>query len=429
MSTRTMRACALSLALLTGFHMMTDAHAQDRAPDIRFAGALEFSDDGTLFVGDNHGSAIFAFEIEAEPAEGETQAATLGNIDVRIADLLGVGIGALQINDLAVHPVSREVYISVARIASFMSQPAIVAVSRDQQLRLLDLDSLPFQKAELSAFPGSDATFGVRGTMGTVQARDTAKGDISVRSLAIMDMEFYGGELFVSGVAHEDFLSSLRRISYPFDGSQSIATVGMYHIAHDNYESRAPIRAMSIQEIDGAPQLVAAYTCSPVVLIPLDEIRDGASITARTIIDMGNGQPLDMVPFSMEGEPALFVTSNSRSPQVIPVSGLQKARVVTRDDFERGPKLDLHPLMPFGPAGKAVMFDGVPLHLAAVDEHFFVSLTRDAYTGSLNMDINPSAFPNRMHNFYAEFDLPARESTDVPSDRKRKGRRRPGRRR
>jgi len=411
-----MRACALSLSLLTGFHMTTDAHAQDRAPDIRFAGALEFSDDGTLFVGDNHGSAIFAFVIDAERAEGETQAASLGNIDVRIADLLGVGVGAMQINDVAVHPVSREVYISVARIANFMSQPAIVVVSRDHQLRLLDMDSLPFQKAELTAFPDADATFAVRPTMGSVLPRENVKGDISVRSLAIMDMEFYAGDLFVSGVAHEDFLSSLRRISYPFDDSQSIATVGMYHIAHDNYESRAPIRAMSVQEIDGEPQLVAAYTCSPVVLIPLDEIRDGASITARTIMDMGNGQPLDMVSFSMQGEPALFVTSNSRTPQVIPVSGLQDAGVVTGDDFERGPKLDLHPIMPFGPTGKAVMFDGVPLHIALLDYQFFVSLTRDAYTGSLNMDINPTVFPNRMHNFYAEFDLP---QVDAPDDRRR----------
>ena len=142
---------------------------------------------------------------------------------------------------------------------------------------------------------------------------------------------------------------------------------------------------------------------------------------AKTLGDMGNGQPLDMVAFSLQGEPALFVTSNSRSPQVIPVSGLQEAQVVTGDDFDRGPKLDMHPLMPFGPAGKAVMFDGVPLHIALLDDHFFVSLTRDAYTGSLNMDINPTAFPNRLHNFYAEFDLPP---VAPPEEDKRRGRKR-----
>ena len=102
----------------------------------------------------------------------------------------------------------------------------------------------------------------------------------------------------------------------------------------------------------------------------------------------------------------LFVTSNSRSPQVIPVNGLNGAKAVTHTDFERGPKLDLHPLMPFGPVGKAVMFEGVPLHMALVGDNFFASLTRDAYTGSLNLDTNPTFFPNRIHNLIAEMDFP-----------------------
>ena len=69
-------------------------------------------------------------------------------------------------------------------------------------------------------------------------------------------------------------------------------------------------------------------------------------------------------------------------------------------------KLDLHPIMPFGPVGKTVMFEGVPLHMALVAGSFFASLTRDAYTGSLNLDTNPAWFPSRIHNLLAEFDFP-----------------------
>ena len=47
-------------------------------------------------------------------------------------------------------------------------------------------------------------------------------------------------------------------------------------------------------------------------------------------MDMGNGQPLDMIPFQMGDQPMLFVTNNSRSPQVIPVNGLSDAKAVTR---------------------------------------------------------------------------------------------------
>lgn len=401
-----------ALSLAAALTISTAAFA-DAPLDLRFAGALEFAENSTLFVGDNLNGAIYAFEVPADAPEGQVAPSTIANIDARIAELLGVGANAIQINDIAAHPVSNEVYISVTRIGNLVSQPAIVVVSQDQALRLLDLSSLEFQRQQLNEFPEGEITFNGRsGGMGPAMPRDTAKTAVPLNTLAIMDMEFYEGELFVAGVATDNFLSSLRRMSYPFDGTQSIANVEMYHIAHDQYESRAPIRAMSIQEIDGEPQLIAAYTCSPIVLVPLVEIEDGARISARTIMDYGNGQPLDMIaynhqsPFGGDAQPSLFVTSNSRSPQLIPISGLQNAQVVTHADFGRGPKLDDNSIMPFGPVGQAVMFEGVPLHMDLVGGGFFVSVNRDAYTGSLNLDTNPAWFPSRIHNLLAEFDFP-----------------------
>lgn len=407
-------ARTLSAALLIGTSAITAASADDTSLDIKFAGALEFTENGTLFVGDNHNGAIYAFELPAESEAAQVKPSTIANIDTKIAELLGVGAGAIQINDIAAQPVSNDIYISVTRIGNFVSQPAIVAVSQDQSLSLIDLSALTFQKQELNEFPDDDLTFNGRpgGPGDGPMVRDLAKKAVPLNTLAIMDMEYYEGELFVAGVATDNFLSSLRRISYPFDGTQSISNVEMYHIAHDQYESRAPIRAMSIQEVDGEPQLVAAYTCSPIVLVPLSDIKDGAKISAHTIMDYGNGQPLDMIaynhqsPFGGDAQPTLFVTSNSRSPQLIPISGLQGAKAVTHEDFQRGPKLDDNPLMPFGPVGKSVMFEGVPLHMDLVGGGFFVSVNRDAYTGSLNLDTNPAWFPNRIHNLLAEFDFP-----------------------
>lgn len=409
MSRRSSYAITLAAALTIG----TGALAETSL-DIKFAGALEFADDGTLFVGDNYNGAIYAFEVPGEASDAQIMPSSIANIDAKIAELLGVGTGAIQINDIAAHPVSNDVYISVTRIGNLVSQPAIVTVSQDQSLRLLDLSAFEFQKQELNEFPDGEIAFNGRsgGPMSPAMPRDLAKTAVPLNTLAIMDMEYYEGELFVAGVATDNFLSSLRRMSYPFDGTQSIANVEMYHIAHDQYESRAPIRAMSVQEIDGEPHLVAAYTCSPIVLVPLSDIEDGAKISARTVMDYGNGQPLDMIaynhqsPFGGEALPMLFVTSNSRSPQLIPISGLQDAKAVTHEDFQRGPKLDDNPLMPFGPVGQTVMFEGVPLHMDLVGDGFFVSVNRDAYTGSLNLDTNPAWFPNRIHNLLAEFDFP-----------------------
>jgi len=381
------------------------AHAA--GADLKFAGALEFADDGTLFVGDNYSGAIFAFEMPAATAPGQVAPVNIADIDVKIADVLGVPSSALAINDMAVHPVSAEIYISVTRIGNFESAPAVIRVSQAGDIGVVDLASLTFHKQALDHYPDQETTFRPRG-LGQMPplVRDEAKGEVKLSSLAIMDMEYHEGELFVSGVAFDNFLSTLRRMPYPFTGTQSAANVEMYHISHDQFETRAPIRAMSIHEVDGVPTLVAAYTCSPIVLIGLDEIVDGAKISARTIMDYGNGQPLDMLSYTLNGEETLFLTSNSRSPHVIPVASLNGAQSYTKGDLPEGGKSDTMPIMPVGDTGKAVMFDGMSLQMANLGENLFVSLTRDMYTGSLNMDSNFNGFPNRLHNLVAEFDFP-----------------------
>ena len=152
--------------------------------------------------------------------------------------------------------------------------------------------------------------------------------------------------------------------------------------------------------------MIAAYTCSPLVLIPLDEIKDNTKVKARTIGDMGNGQPIDMVPFQSNGEEMLFITNNSRSPLVIPINGLHNAKVVTDKDFERGAKLDLNPLMPYGPIGKTIMFSGASLRIDLLNEGQFVSLNRDAETGSLDLETIATLFPFKMHNIIGDRDIP-----------------------
>ena len=383
------------------------AYAQDSKIDIKFAGALEFSDTGTLFVGDNYNGAIYALDMTGGNAPEQVRPVNIGDIDVKIADVLGVARSAVAINDMAVHPVTADIFVSVTRIGNFESAPAIMKVSQNNEIEMLDMASIPFQKQALNHFPDQETTFRPRG-LGKMPplARDIAKGDVRLSSLAIMDMEFYNDELFVSGVAFDNFLSTLRRMPYPFTEEQSAANVKMYHISHDQYETRAPIRAMSIEQIDGKAQLIAAYTCSPIVAIDLDEIVDGAKISARTLMDYGNGQPLDMISYSLNGEDTLFLTSNSRSPYVIPVASLNGAKAYDLGDLPKGGRSDLSPVMPVGATGKTVMFDGMSLHIAPLGNSLFVSLTRDMFTGSLNMDSNFNGFPNRLHNLIAEFDFP-----------------------
>ena len=374
---------------------------------IEFIGALEFSDEGVLFIGDNLLGAIHAIDFTTETRTKEKFEININNVDAQIAAILGAAPHNVKINDLAIHPKSGEAYLSVTRGHGVEALPALIKIDAENKLNAIELSTSKITSQTLSNMPDMDKKFRPRGAMmSPPSAKDIAKAQRPQRMFAIMDMQYHKGELFVSGVSNEEFSSVLRRMPYPFNGKESISNVEMYHISHDQYESRAPIRSMQIKNIDGIDQIVAAYTCSPIVLIPLTELKDGAKVKARTLGDMGNGQPIDMVSFKMQGKDMLFVTNNSRMPQVIPLSGLNNAKVVTAEDFERGPKADLGTVLPYGPMGKAVMFVGSSLQIDLLNEGQFISLTRDAQSGSLDLETVYTMFPNKLNNLTAEMDFP-----------------------
>ena len=163
MSTQTTHDFVLSAAVSTEV-ATAGVPSSEPSVDMTFAGALTFSEDGILFVGDNHNGAVYAFEVPGEQHLGQTFPRSIRNIDARIAELLGVREGAVEINDLAVHPVSKEIYISITRIESFASQPAIVKISTDQGISLLDTSSVAFQKQLLTEFPEGNTQFQARGS-------------------------------------------------------------------------------------------------------------------------------------------------------------------------------------------------------------------------------------------------------------------------
>src|SRR5260370_42064571 len=90
-----------------------------------------------------------------------------------------------------------------------------------------------------------------------------------MRSMAIVDMKFYKGELFVSGISNQEFCSALRRIPFPFTGVASETHIENYHAAHARYESRAPIRAMQFATLHGEDTLSAIFSPSPVLMFPM----------------------------------------------------------------------------------------------------------------------------------------------------------------
>lgn len=395
-----------NLKIITFTLAVVFAFSSLNAQKLESLGVLEFSPEGVLFAGDNTLGAIHAFDLSSENRTKEKFEINVYNVDAQVAAALGTAQSNVQIKDIAVHPKSGEVYLSVTRGHGLDALPALLKVNVANRVAVVDLGSVKMTTQTLDKLPDGSKQFVLRGTMAPPTPKEIAKAKRPMRMLSILDIEYHKGELFVAGISNEEFCSVLRRMAYPFNGKESISNIEMFHIAHDEYETRAPIRSMLVKNIDGKDQMVAAYTCSPLVLIPLDELKDGAKVKARTLGDMGNGQPIDMVAFNMQGNEMLFVTNNSRMPQVIPLSGLNNAKVVTEKDFERGQKADLGPILPYGPMGKAVMFVGSSLQIDLLNEGQFVSLTRDAQSGSLDLETVYTMFPNKLNNLTAEMDFP-----------------------
>jgi hypothetical protein len=373
-------------------------------------GALAFAPDGTLFVGDTKAGAIWAYPSRATEVVTDVEPFLFENIDDRLAELLKTDRKRLVYNGLAVHPQSREVYVSLGVKGQGKIEPAIVQVGLDGTLSLFALEDAAATVQGLSNIPDHAKTFRSRAGEWPVPSAEyyEEKARTPMRTMAIVDIKYHDGELFVSGVSNQEFSSVLRRIPYPFTGASSETHLEIFHVAHGIYETRAPIRTMQFATLNGEDTLIAAYACSPIVTIPVSQLQDGASVMGKTIGDMGNGQPISMVAFREEGEDRLLITNAARGPVVLPISNLDGATAMTADNApHRDMMLDLSPHMPAGPVGKQVMFVGSSLRADLISDRFFVSLTREAETGGLTLETVPvGPLPIRLEKIWVEFDFP-----------------------
>ena len=87
----------------------------ENGQEVKSLGVLEFNDEGILFIGDSVSGAIHAFDFTAESKASDSFEVNVYDIDTQIAAVLGTSQSNIQINDIAVHPVSGEVYLSITR--------------------------------------------------------------------------------------------------------------------------------------------------------------------------------------------------------------------------------------------------------------------------------------------------------------------------
>ncbi len=267
-------------------------------PAIKSVGPLAFGPEGILFVGDNVGAAIFAIDVGDSDAGGGSHAVSVDNFDTALASYLGCNREDVTIRDMAVHPVSDNLYFSVMRGSGDAAVPVLIKVSGGGAISDVSLEGVAFSQYDITDAAAAD------------DPRLVTR--LKLRTVTVTDMSYVDGLLLVAGTSNEEFSSTLRRIPFPFNGEAESNSLEIFHVSHGQYETAAPIRAFVPYQ--GNASILASYTCTPVVQFSLADFEPGKQVKGKTVAELGShNRPLNLISYEHEGGEYLLVC-NDRHP-------------------------------------------------------------------------------------------------------------------
>jgi hypothetical protein len=289
---------------------------------IRSAGPLAFGPNGVLFVGDTLGAAIVAIDTDDTTAPAKTASIEIKELNKKIAAALGTTPDQILINDAVVNPLSRKIYFSVSRGRGPEATPVILRADAAGNLTELPLDNARHAKMALPDAPDENAK-DQRGS--------------SRRLESITDLGFVDGKVVIAGLSNEEFSSTLRVMPYPFRQANKGAGVEIYHGSHGRFETNAPVRTFVPYEIAGKPHILAAYTCTPLVRIPVSDLAPGAKVKGTTIAELGNrNRPLDMIAYRKDGKQYILMANSSRGVMKLAAENLDSYKAITAHTEKEG---------------------------------------------------------------------------------------------
>ncbi len=286
---------------------------KEGTPEIKSAGPLTFGPDGILFVGDTKGATIFAIgtgDTRGNPSKVEIN---VSGLNAKIAEMLGVNADKITINDLAVNPLTGNVFSSVSKAGS----AAVVKIAADGKLSQVSLQKVLFQKVELPNAPEDKEVV-------------TKQGPRNARAESITDLAYAEAKVYVSGVAVGTSPSNVREIPFPFSDASAGTSVEIYHGAHGRVEDYAAIRTFVPINIDGEASLLAGFTCTPLVKFPINSLKPGEKTRGTTVAELGNhNRPLDMIVYKKDGKEFLLMANSARGVMKISTEGIAKNAGIT----------------------------------------------------------------------------------------------------
>ena len=281
--------------------------------DLKSVGALAFGNEGILLVGDAMGGAIYALDTGDRTAgRGKVE---IAGINEKIAAMLGTAADQIMINDIAVNPISKKVYLSISRGRGPTAMPVIMRVDAAGKIEELSLANIKHAMAALPNPPSVDPN----------NPRSQ-----NARLEAITDLAYVDGRIFVAGLSNEEFASNLRSIPFPFQTVDKGTSIEMYHGSHARFETNSPVRTFVPYKINQESHILAAYTCTPIVKFPVSALKAGAKVMGTTIAELGAGnRPLDMIIYNKGGKDFILMNNSSRGVMKMSAAGLDKYQPIT----------------------------------------------------------------------------------------------------
>ena len=280
--------------------------------ELKSMGPLAFGPEGILFIADTKAAAVVAI-VTSDTKPADSGPVKVVGINQKLAGVLGTTADQVLIEDMAVSPITHRPYLTVSRGRGPDAIPALFRLKADGQLELVGLDKVRYSRAELPDAP-------VDGVVGAANRQSNPRHE------SITDIAFLEDRVLIAGLANEEFASTLRAIPFPFKTVANGTGVEIYHASHGRFETRAPIRTFVPFKVGDEPQLLAAYTCTPLVQFPISALKPGAKLKGKTIAELGNrNRPIDMIVYQKGGKDFLLLANSSRGVMKVSTDQIEKA--------------------------------------------------------------------------------------------------------
>jgi len=229
--------------------------------------------------------------------------------------MLGTAADQILIQDVVVNPISKNVYIAVSRGRGADAIPVLLRAAPGGKLTEVSLASIKHMSVALLDQPQQDRQ----------------------RMETITQLKYVDGKVLIAGLSNEEFSSSLRSIPFPFQAASKGTGIEIWHGSHGRFETQAPVRTFVPYEIKGEKAILAAYTCTPLVRIPVSELKAGNKVKGTTIAELGNrNKPIDMIVYAKGGKHYILMANSSRGVMKLTADNLETYQPITKQTETTG---------------------------------------------------------------------------------------------